>query len=85
MQLESRRDHSSSAYVLLEEAWCGLGSSSVWKKGLCKDGTLQSVLVTVARHPLAGSPPAHVFPNHAGVALQPGEVDALFTVPQAGL
>lgn len=56
-------------------------SSSVWKKGLCKDGTLQPVLVTVAWHPLAGTSPAYAFPARAAVALQSGKADALIAVP----
>lgn len=64
----------------LSVLWC---SSSVWKKGLCKDGTLQPALVTVAWHPLAGTAPAHAFPTCAAVALQPGKVDTLLAVPEA--
>lgn len=48
--------HSSSACVLLEEAWCALGFLFCLEKG-----TLQPALVTVAWHPLAGAPPAHAF------------------------
>lgn len=33
--------------------------------------------MTAAWHPLPGTPPAHVFPTRAAVALQPGKVDAL--------